>query len=83
MKVRHARLQLGSFTDLVSTARQLEEDTELFTVIAWFVWCRRNKCHFKEQCLPLEKILDVAKSVLNEFHGRQKSRTARLQPQTH
>ena len=50
---------------------------------AWFVWCRRNKCHFKEQCLPLEKILDVAKSVLNEFHGRQKSRSTRLQPQTH
>ena len=83
MKVRHARLQLGSFTDLVSTARQLEEDTELFTVIAWFVWCRRNKCHFKEQCLPPEKILDAAKLVLNEFHGRPKTRTIRLQPQPH
>ena len=83
MKVRHARLQLGSFIDLVSIARQLEEDTELFTLTAWFVWCRRNKCHFKEQFLPPEKILDVAKSVLNEFHGRPKTRTMRLQPQPH
>ena len=78
MKVRHARLQLGSFIDLVSIARQLEEDTELFTLTAWFVWCRRNKCHFKEQFLPPEKILDVAKSVLNEFHGRPKTRTMSL-----
>ena len=83
MKVRHARLQLGSFIDLVSIARQLEEDTELFMLTAWFVWCRRNKCHFKEQFLPPEKILDVAKSVLNEFHGRPKTRTMRLQPQPH
>ena len=37
MKVRQAQLHLGSFMDLVSAARQLEEDQELFTVIAWFV----------------------------------------------
>ena len=47
MKVRQAQLHLGSFMDLVSAARQLKEDQELFTVIAWFFWSRRNKCHFK------------------------------------
>ena len=36
MKVRQAQLHLGSFMDLVSAARQLKEDQELFTVIAWF-----------------------------------------------
>ena len=58
-KVRQAQMQLGSFSDLVFAVKQYEEDIELFTVIAWFFWCRRNKCHFKEQCLPPEKIVDA------------------------
>ena len=61
--------------------RQFEEDLELFTVIAWYIWCRRNKCHFKEQCLPPEKILDAAESALKEFQDKPKTKTVRLQPQ--
>ena len=69
--------------DLASATRQLEEDQELFTMIAWFVWSRQNKCHFKENCLPPEKIKDVAESVLKEFHGSPKTRTVRIQRQPH
>ena len=74
-------MQLGSFSDLVSVVRQYEEDIELFIVIAWFIWCRRNKCHFKEQCLPPKKIVDAAESVLKEFQDKPKTMTVRLQPQ--
>ena len=81
MKVRQASLQLNSFTDLVSAARNFEEDLELFTVIAWLVWSRRNKCHFKENCIPPEKIRDAADSVLKEFRGSQKTRSVRVQRQ--
>nr|POF06673.1 hypothetical protein CFP56_29261 [Quercus suber] len=81
IKVRQAQLHLGSFADLVSAVRHYEEDVELFTVSAWLVWCRRNKCHFKEQSLPPEKILDAAASVLREVQDRAVTRTARPQPQ--
>ena len=74
-------MHLGSFSDLVSAVKQYEEDIELFTVIAWFVWCRRNKCHFKEQCLPPEKIVDAAEAILKEFQAKPKNMPVRLQPQ--
>ena len=66
---------------MVSTVRQYEEDLELFTMISWFVWCKQNKCHFKEQCLPFEKILDAEESALKEFQDRLETRIVRLQPQ--
>ena len=46
--VKQTQMHLDSFSDLVSAVKQNEEDVELFTVIAWLVWCRRNKRHFKE-----------------------------------
>ena len=39
---------LGSFADLVFSARQQEENVELFIVVAWLIWNRRNKIHFNE-----------------------------------
>ena len=81
MKLRQASLQLNSFTDLVSAVRNFEEGLELFTVIAWLVWSRRNKCHFKENSIPPEKIRDAADSVLKEFRGSQKTRPERVQRQ--
>ena len=80
-RVRQAQMQLGSFSDLVSAVKQYEEDIELFTVIAWFVQCRRNKCHFKEQCLPPEKIVDAAEAILKEFQAKPKNMPVKLQPQ--
>ena len=65
----------------MSAVRQYEEDLELFTVIAWYIWCRWNKCHFKEQCLPLEKILDAIEFALKEFQDMPETRIVRLQPQ--
>uniref|UniRef100_A0A7N2RCW9 Uncharacterized protein n=1 Tax=Quercus lobata TaxID=97700 RepID=A0A7N2RCW9_QUELO len=41
----------------------------------------RNKCHFKEQCLPPEKIVDAAEAILKEFQAKPKNMPMRLQPQ--
>ena len=79
MMLRQVSLQWNSLTDLVSAARKLEGGLELFMVIAWLVWSRRNKRHFQENCMPPEKIRDAAESVLKEFRGSQKSRPERVQ----
>ena len=59
---------MGSFADLVFSTRQQEENMELFMVVAWLIWNRRNKMHFNEQHLPPEKILDAATALLTDFH---------------
>ncbi|XP_065622361.1 uncharacterized protein LOC136064497 [Quercus suber] len=58
----------GSFTDLVFSVRQQEENMELFMVVAWFIWSRRNKMHFNEQHMPAEKTLEAATALLANFH---------------
>uniref|UniRef100_A0A7N2KKB9 Uncharacterized protein n=1 Tax=Quercus lobata TaxID=97700 RepID=A0A7N2KKB9_QUELO len=74
-------MRLGFFTDLVSVVRQHEENLELFMVLAWYIWCRRNKCHFNEQSLPPEKLLDVVESTLKEFQDKLVNRLEKVKPQ--
>ena len=81
-KLRSQQLVLGSFVDLFFFGRQHEENIELFTVLAWFIWCRRNKCHFNEPSLPPEKLLEAAESILVEFQGKSDSRPERIKAQT-
>ena len=81
-KLRSQHLVSGSFTDLVFCVRQQEENFELFTVLAWFICGKRNKCHFNEPNLPLEKILEEAKAVLAEFQGKLDCKPKRKKPQT-
>ena len=50
---------------------------ELFLVVAWFKWSRRNKMHFNEQHLPPKKILDAAEALLADFHGNPDCRLNR------
>nr|POF06446.1 hypothetical protein CFP56_57421 [Quercus suber] len=64
--------------------RKVEENMELFMVVTWFIWSRRNKMHFNEQHMPPEKILDAATALLANFHenhdckpGRNLVRTQR------
>ncbi|XP_030968482.1 uncharacterized protein LOC115988978 [Quercus lobata] len=63
--------------------RQQEENVELVTVLAWFIWGRRNKCHFNEPSLPPEKLYEAAAAVLAEFQGRTEAKPGRkkIQPQ--
>ena len=66
-KLRQHQLHLASFTDSMSVVRLREENLELFTVLAWYIWCRRNKFHFNGQSLPPEKLLEAAEAALTEF----------------
>ena len=55
---------------------------ELFTVLAWFIWCRRNKCHFNEPSLPPEKLLDATSNTLAEFQTKRTDRQTQHKPAT-
>ncbi|XP_030922880.1 uncharacterized protein LOC115949731 [Quercus lobata] len=81
-KLRSHDQSMGSFVDLVFSARQQEENMELFMVVAWLIWNRRNKMHFNEQHLPPEKILDAATALLIEFHENSVGRLERKLAQT-
>ena len=51
------------------------------TVLAWYIWCRQNKCHFNEQSLQLEKLFDAAESALKEFQDKLINKAERIKPQ--
>lgn len=53
----------------------------MFTVLAWWIWSKRNRGHFNEPSLPPEKILEAAKALLAEFHEKPESRLDRKKAQ--
>ena len=53
MGVRRDFPQLASFSDLVSITSQESRNLELFAMVTWSVWLRRNKLHCNE---PINKI---------------------------
>nr|POE53909.1 hypothetical protein CFP56_43375 [Quercus suber] len=75
--LRSQELGVGSFANLVFTVRKQGENMELFIVVAWFIWSRRNKMHFNEQHLPPDKILDTATALLADFHEKPDSKPGR------
>jgi len=74
---------LRLFADSMFFIRQQEENVELFTTLAWFIWGRQNKCHFNEPRLPLEKLHKAAIALLAEFQGKAEAKPERkkIQPQ--
>ena len=56
-----------SLSDLVSLVGDHSKRLELFASVAWSIWYRRNKLRCNELCVPLEKILDSAASLLTKF----------------
>ena len=40
---------------------------ELFTMVAWSVWCQRNKIRNNEPCLPPPKIIESIHNLLFKF----------------
>jgi len=40
---------------------------ELFAVVAWFVWNRRNKLRLKERSLDHDKIFSAARRYLSDY----------------
>ena len=81
-KLRSQERSMGSFANLVFSARQKEESRELFMVVAWMIWTRRNKRHFNEYHLPLEKIHDAATALLTEYHKNSIGKPKRKLTQT-
>ena len=57
--------------DLICRLGQEGRNMELFTVMAWFILCRRNKCHFNEPSIPVDKLLEAALKSLTEFQSKQ------------
>ena len=49
---------------------QHQENLELFVVVSWFIWYRRNKNRLKEPCIPLGKIFEAAHTRLLEFQNK-------------
>lgn len=72
--------QLATITDLIYRIGHQGKNVELFTVLAWFIWCRRNKCHFKEPSLTPEKLLEAASNSLSEFQTKQADRPTQHKP---
>nr|POF03417.1 putative ribonuclease h protein [Quercus suber] len=81
--LRSQELGVGSFADLEFKVRKQGENMELFMIVAWLIWSRRNKMHFNEQHLPPEKILDAATALLGDFHEKPDSKLGRnlIRPQ--
>ena len=50
-----------SFTDIIEIVFAGDKDPELFTLVIWNLWNRRNNLRLGKPALPLDKILDVAR----------------------
>ena len=82
-KLRDQHHLFRSFVELMFFVKQQEKNVELVTALAWFIWCRRNKCHFNEPSLPHEKLYEATAALLIEFQGRIETKLERkkIQPQ--
>ena len=59
----------SSFSHLLSTVMESECNTELFAMIAWTLWFRRNKSSFSPPRIPLEQVLQRAYDGLQEYRS--------------
>lgn len=72
--------QPATVTDLICRIGHEGKNVELFMVLAWFIWCWRNKFHFKEPSLPPDKLLEAASNSLVEFQTKQTDRPTQHKP---
>ena len=55
----------GTFENLVEIVLEKPHLLELFAVITWFLWSRRNKLRLKEEIIPLNRVVFEAKRFLS------------------
>ena len=60
--------QCTSFIDLLGCILAENRDPTLFSMIIWAVWNRRNNLRLGKPSLPLGKLLQDAKDLVQEFH---------------
>jgi len=56
------------FAELVDLVKHQSHLPELFAITTWHIWNQRNKSRTGKKMLPLEKMADVAKTLLSDFH---------------
>nr|POF25915.1 hypothetical protein CFP56_37918 [Quercus suber] len=58
---------LNTISDLVSVILIALAQLDVFAIVAWSVWCRRNKLRCNEHALPIHKVFESALTMLAEF----------------
>lgn len=79
-EVRSDFPRVASFSDLVSLISTQPRKLELFAVVAWSIWLRRNKLRCNEQSLPTRKVFEAASALLSEFQSRATDRPKPQKP---
>lgn len=59
--------QLRSVSDLMSVVLKESAILDVFAMVAWSVWFRRNKLRCNEQSLPIHKVFESTSTLLSEF----------------
>ncbi|KAL0013108.1 hypothetical protein SO802_000177 [Lithocarpus litseifolius] len=58
-------VDIGSVKNLVEVVQEKSNQLEEFAVTAWVLWMRRNKHRLKEDVIPLNRVVNEAKSFLS------------------
>ena len=67
-KLKELSASLSSFADLMSLALQDHMCVEEFANTISLIWMTRNRAFFNSVCMPLEKIPQQARALVQEFH---------------
>ena len=59
----------GSFMDLVELCVTKPEARELFGTTAWFIWSHRNKVRLNEKTLPLSRVGEAVKHLVQKMQS--------------
>ena len=61
----------GTFQELLSHVIQIGCNVELFAMLVWTIWCRRNTIRVNPTGFPLDQVLQRAIDYLLEFRATQ------------
>ena len=70
--------QLKTISNLVGVVLSVLARLDVFAMVAWSVWCRRNKIRCNEQSKPINKVFEAAMAMLTEFQWKFPSRGPKL-----
>ena len=70
--------EMKTISDLVGIVLSASAWLDVFAVVAWSIWCRRNKIRCNEQTVPVNKVFDAAVVMLTEFQQKFPGRGPKL-----
>ena len=62
--------QLKTISDLVGIVLSGSARLDVFAMVAWSVWCYRNKIRCNEQTVPVNRVFDTTVVILTEFQQK-------------